>query len=161
MTPDEAALASQALRAAAGCVRRLVRSQRALAPHFPLSPATIGALSPDVEDDLDAFLKRYEQLVSIIQDELFTAVSTLGGEEIRGLSRREVTELMDRLGALPSAERFRVIVAIRNRIAHVYPDDPGRQTQNLNEAHAAVPDLLAAYDRGRDYLERRLTRPAD
>ena len=157
MSTDEAALASQALRAAAGYARRLVRSQRALAPQFPLSPATIGALSPEVEDDLDAFLKRYEQLVSVIQDELFKAVAILGGEEIRGLARREVTELMDRLGALPSAERFRVIVAIRNRIAHVYPDDPGRQTQNLNDAYAAIPDLLAAYDRVRGYLERRLT----
>jgi uncharacterized protein YutE (UPF0331/DUF86 family) len=157
VTTDEAALAHQALRAAAGCVRRLVRSQRTLAAQFPLSPATIGVLSPDVEDDLDAFLKRYEQLVSIVQDELFKAVAILGGEEVRGLARREVTELMDRLGALPSAERFRVIVAIRNRIAHVYPDDPGRQTQNLNEAYAAIPDLLVAYDRVRGYLERRLT----
>jgi hypothetical protein len=154
-------MAGQALRAAAGCARRLVRSQRALAARFPLSSATIGALAPEVEDDLDAFLKRYEQLVSVIQDELFKAVAILGGEEIRGLARREVTELMDRLGALPSAERFRVIVAIRNRIAHVYPDDPGRQTENLNEAYAAIPDLLAAHDRVRGYLERRLTRPAD
>ena len=154
-------MASQSLRAAEGCARRLVRSQRALAPRFPLSPPAIGALPPEVEDDLDAFLKRYEQLVSVIQDELFKAVAILGGEEIRGLARREVTELMDRLGALPSAERFRVIVAIRNRIAHVYPDDPGRQTQNLNDAYAAIPDLLAAYERVRGYLERRLARPVD
>ena len=161
MIPDEAALASQALRAAAGCARRLVRSRRTLAPRFPLSPAAIDALPPDVEDDLDAFLKRYEQLVTTIQDDLFKAVAILGGEEIRGMARREVFELMDRLGALPSAERFRAIVAIRNRIAHIYPDDPDRQTRNLNEAYAAIPDLLAAYDRVRGYLERRLTRSAD
>ena len=52
-------LAGQTLRAAEGCARRLARSQRKLAAHFPLSAATVTALPPDVEDDLDAFLKRY------------------------------------------------------------------------------------------------------
>jgi hypothetical protein len=63
---------------------------------------------------------------------------------------------MARLGALPAADRFRTIVAIRNRIAHVYPDDPDRQARNLNEAYATVPDLLAAGESVRRYLERRL-----
>ena len=156
MNPEEAALARQALRAAAGCVQRLARSQRKLAPQFPLSPATVTVLCPDVEDDLDAFLKRYEQLVNAIQDELFKAVALVGGEDLRGLARREVAELMDRLGALPSAASFRVLVAFRNRIAHIYPDDPERQAGNLNAAYEAVPDLLAAHEDVRRYLEHRL-----
>lgn len=156
VTPDEAAMASRALRAADGCARRLARSRRALAGHFPLSPASVGALTPEIEDALDAFLKRYEQLVTAVQDDLFTAVAILGGEDVRGLARREVFELMDRLGALPSAAQFRLLVAIRNRIAHVYPDDPARQARNLNDAYAAIPDLLAAYESVRRYLESRL-----
>jgi hypothetical protein len=69
-------------------------------------------------------------------------------------------ELMDRLGVVPSAERLRAIVAIRNTIAHVCPDDPDRQAQNLNEVYAAITDLLAAYDQVRGYLERRLSGPS-
>ncbi|MET0852937.1 MAG: hypothetical protein ABW020_17495 [Candidatus Rokuibacteriota bacterium] len=80
------------------------------------------ALPPDVEDGLDAFLKRYEELVNALQDELFKAIAIVGGEDTRGLARREVVELMDRLGAVPSAAGFRLLVAIRNRIAHSYPD---------------------------------------
>jgi len=124
VNPEEAALARQALRSAEGCARRLARSQGKLAAQFPLSPARVTALPPDVEDDLDAFLKRYEQLVNTIQDELFKVVAIVGGEDVRGLARREMAELMDRLGALPSAASFRLLVAIRNRIAHSYPDDP-------------------------------------
>src|SRR5262249_34885513 len=135
VNPDEAALARQALSSAEGCARRLMRSQTNLAGQFPLAPASVTALSPEVEDDLDAFLKRYEQLVNAIQDELFKAVAIVGGEDLRSLSRREVAELMDRLGALPSAEGFRVLVAIRNRIAHSYPFDPERQAANLNAAY--------------------------
>jgi len=156
VSPEEAALARQALRSAEGCARRLARSQGKLAAQFPLSPARVTALPPDVEDDLDAFLKRYEQLVNTIQDELFKVVAIVGGEDVRGLARREVTELMDRLGALPAAASFRLLVAIRNRIAHSYPDDPERQARNLNAAYEAVPDLLAAHEGVRRYLERRL-----
>ena len=130
MSAEEAALARQTLRAAEGCARRLARSQRKLAAAFPLSSATV--------------------------DELFKVVAVIGGEDIRGLARREVAELMDRLGALPSAAAFRVLVAIRNRIAHLYPDDPERQARNLNAAYEAVPDLLAAHEGVRRYLERRL-----
>jgi hypothetical protein len=156
VSPEEAALARQALRSAEGCARRLARSQGKLAAQFPLSPARLTALPPDVEDDLDAFLKRYEQLVNTIQDELFKVVAIVGGEDVRGLARREVAELMDRLGALPSAASFRLLVAIRNRIAHSYPDDPERQAGNLNAAYEAVPDLLAAHEGVRRYLDRRL-----
>ncbi|MCI0548479.1 MAG: hypothetical protein L0027_14485 [Candidatus Rokubacteria bacterium] len=156
MTPEEAALARQALRAAEGCARRLARSRQILAGRFPLSPAGVRTMDPELEDDLDAFLKRYEQLVNALQDELFKAVAIVGEEDIRGLARREVSELMDRLGALPSAARFRTLVAIRNRIAHSYPDEPDRQARNLNEAYAAIPDLLAAHEGVRRYLEDRL-----
>jgi len=66
---------------------------------------------------------------------------------------------MDRLGAAPSAPGFRALVAIRNRIAHLYPDDPDRQAGNLNAAYEAVPDLLATYEGVRRYLEHRLPEP--
>ena len=68
---EEAVLGRQALRAADGSARRLARSQRKLAADFPLSPAAVRALPLEVEDDLDAFLKRDGQLVNAMQDELF------------------------------------------------------------------------------------------
>jgi uncharacterized protein YutE (UPF0331/DUF86 family) len=155
---DETELARQALRGAEGCARRLERSRNALASTFPLAGPAITAMAPETEDDVDAFLKRFEQLVGAIQDDLFKAIAVLGSEDIRALARRDVAELMERLGALPSAAVFRTLVAIRNRLAHNYPDDPDRQARNLNEAFAAVPDLLAAYAAIRQYLQRRLER---
>jgi hypothetical protein len=80
----------------------------------------------------------------------------LGGEDIRSLSRREVAELMERLGALPSAANLRPLVTIRNGLAHLYPDDPERQVRNVSDAYSAVGDLPAAYESARRYIERRL-----
>jgi hypothetical protein len=57
----------------------------------------VTALPPEVEDDLDPFLERYEQLVNAIRDELLKAIAIVGGEDIRSLSRREAAELMERL----------------------------------------------------------------
>jgi uncharacterized protein YutE (UPF0331/DUF86 family) len=156
---DEAALARQALLAAAGCARRLERSRRELAGRFPMSAATITALTPEAEDDLDAFLKRFEQLVTTLQNEIFKAIAALGGEDIRELSRREIAELMERLGAIQSAATFRTLVAVRNRVAHVYPDDPERQARNVNEAYAAIRDAMSAWETSRGYLEKRLPGP--
>jgi hypothetical protein len=113
-------------------------------------------MDAETEDELDAFMKRFEQMVGTIQDELFKAVAVLGGEETRHLARREVTELMERLGVVPSAARFRLLVALRTRIAHVYPDRPERQAENRNEAFAAIEDLLAAGEQASAYLRERL-----
>ena len=156
MSAEEMGLARQVLLVTESCARRLDRSHKKLAQRFPLTPATVTALAPEVEDDIDAFLKRFEQLVNVIQNEVCKAIAVIGGEDIRGLSRREVVELMERLGALPSAGTFRTLVAIRNRIAHVYPEDPERQARNLNEAYAAVADLASAHASASRYLERRL-----
>lgn len=51
---------------------------------------------------------------------------------------------MERLGAIFSARDFRSFVAIRNRLAHLCPDDPARQAANLNAAYQATPALLEA-----------------
>jgi hypothetical protein len=51
---------------------------------------------------------------------------------------------------------LRALVAIRNRITHIYPDDPEGQARNLNEAYGAVADLLSAQAAVHRYLERRL-----
>lgn len=156
MSREEVVFARQALIVASGCARRLERSQKTLASRFPLTASTVTTLPAEAEDHVDAFLKRFEQLVNTLQDEVFKAIAMIGEEDLRTLSRRDVAELMERLGALPSAATFRALTAIRIRIAHVYPDDPERQARNRNEAYGAIADLLAAHVAAKGYLERRL-----
>ena len=68
------------------------------------------------------------------------------------MSRRDVAELTERLGAIPSARQFREFVTVRNRLAHLYPEDPARQAANLNAAHAASPQLLQLTERLSDFV---------
>ena len=104
-------------------------------------------MTPARQDDIDAFLKRFEQLVLTLQDQVFVGLAIREGEDPREMSRRDVVELMERLGAIPSAKQFRDLVAVRNRLAHLYPEDPARQAANLNAAYQAAPLLLQASER--------------
>jgi hypothetical protein len=89
-----------------------------------VNAAAVADPAPEAEDDLDAFLKRFEQLVNALQDEIFKAIAVLGGEDIRGLASREIAA-------------------------------------NLNEAYAAVDDVLSAHEAASRYLEQRLHRLTD
>jgi hypothetical protein len=46
---------------------------------------------------------------------------------------------MQRLGALPSAESFRLLITIRNRIARSYPDDSELQSEVASPRHRSQP----------------------
>jgi hypothetical protein len=142
VSAPEPALLRRGLVATEGCVARLERSLRRLRDLLPIDPARLPALEFRQQDDIDAFLKRFEQLVLTLQDQVFIGLAIREGEDSREMSRRDVTELMERLGAIPSARQFRDFVAVRNRLAHLYPEDPARQAANLNAAYHAAPHLL-------------------
>lgn len=77
-----------------------------------------------------------------LQDQVFVGLAIREGEDARELSRRDMTELMERLGAISSAVDFRAFAIIRKRLAHLYPEDPERQAANLDAACEATPRLL-------------------
>jgi hypothetical protein len=114
MSQPESALLEQALAAMAGCIRRLDRSRVKLKALFPLRPNQLGRLRPAQEEAIDAFLKRFEQLVTTIQDQVFQSVASGEDEDVRAMSRRDLAELMERLGGIPSAADFRTFAVLRN-----------------------------------------------
>ncbi len=144
MSTPEPALLRRGLIAAERCAIRLQRSLDRLHARFPIDAGGLQSLRVREQDDIDAFLKRFEQLVLTLQDQVFVGLAIREGEDPRELSRRDLAELMERLDAIPSADRFRTFVAIRNRLADLYPEEPDRQAANLNAAYEAAPRLLEA-----------------
>lgn len=144
MSAPEPALLRRGLAATERCTARLEGSLRRLRDLLPIDPTRLPALEPRQQDYIDALLKRFEQLVLMRQDQVFVGLAIREGEDARELSRRDMTELMERLGAIPSAVHFRRFAMIRNRLAHLYPKEPERQAANLNAAYEATPRLLDA-----------------
>jgi len=142
VSAPEPALLRRGLAATERCAARLERSLRRPRDLLPIDPARLPALEARQQDDIDAFLKRFEQLVLTLQDQVFVGLAIREGEDTRELSRRDLTELVEYLSAIPSAVDFRAFAIIRNRLAHLYPEEPERQAANLNAAYEATPRLL-------------------
>jgi uncharacterized protein with HEPN domain len=140
VSPPEPILLRRGLVATERCAARLQRSLKRLQAWFPIDGAGLQGLAAERQDDINAFLKRFEQLMLTLQDQVFVGLAIREGEDPRELSRRDLTELMERLRAIP----FRTFAGIRNRLAHLYPEEPDRQAANLNAAYDAAPRLLEA-----------------
>jgi hypothetical protein len=53
---------------------------------------------------------------------------------------------MEKIGAIAAADMAHDAVLVRNRLSHVYPDDPAMQAGQLNRAHAAARTSIAAVE---------------
>ena len=105
------------------------------------------SLSVEEDERVVAFLKRVEQLIVLVQDQLFTGLAVLSDVKAKLESRRDYAELMEKVGAVGSADTWRLANRLRNRLAHVYPVASERQAAILNETFALAPELVRDVDR--------------
>lgn len=131
-----------------------------LADVMPISPAAVEIMDRRVATLTDAFLKRFESLVSQLQDQVWPRAAAFENEDPVPMSRRDVMELMDKFRILDSADAFRDIAKLRNRLSHAYIHDPVRIAKRLNDAWAATPLVLQALETAEAWAARRLSPPA-
>ena len=105
----------------------------------------VNALTDDEIDVIDAYLFRYGSLISNIQDSIFKAIGDLEEEPIAGMSNRDKTNLMERIGALPSAEQFSILAILRNKLMHNYPEEAQKHLQRINFITSESPKLLEIF----------------
>jgi len=72
----------------------------------PLTREKLSALTDSDMEVMDAFIYRYGSLVANIQDAIFKSIAEVEQEPTATMSNRDKTNLMERLGALPSAQVF-------------------------------------------------------
>ena len=132
-----------------------------LAPYLPFDAERVEAVEADNSLLTDAFLKRFEDLVNHLQDQLWRQVAVEQGfRDPSEMSRRDLADLMEKYGLLASSDAFAGVVRTRNRLSHLYPSDPARQATRLNDAHTKSAVLLAAADAAKAWAARRLSPPA-
>lgn len=99
---------------------------------FPTTPDAIANLSADQEESIDALVLRYTQCVSMIQDQIFKGIAFAEQEDLSDKSNRDKTLLMEKLGAIKSADAFGTAATLRNKFAHHYPEEAHRRIERLN-----------------------------
>lgn len=145
--PEIRALFARGMEMARRVSSRLDRSVERLSGVFPLDGARIDALEPADQEAVDAFLKRFEQLVDLIDHRLLRGLALLEGEDVQDQTKRDVTLLMARIGVVDDADAWSMCSTLRNKLAHDYPDAPERRAERLNEAFAHARRLPPLLDR--------------
>lgn len=109
---------------------------------FPLTESRLSTFTDGQEESVDALILRYAQCVTMIQEQLFRGIALLEQENINDKSNRDKTLLMEKLGAIRSADAFGTAAMLRNKFAHNYPEESSARLERLNliveEAHFVI-----------------------
>ena len=128
----EARLLVQSLQACQQRVDKLAYSIDKNVKHFPVNVEAVAHWTEEQEESVDAFILRYSQCVTMIQEQLFKGIAYLEQEDISDKSNRDKTLLMEKLGAIRSAEEFGTAALLRNKFAHHYPEVTQARIDRLN-----------------------------
>jgi hypothetical protein len=128
----ESLLLLQSLQSCKQRIDKLKYSLNKNAASFPVSAEALANWDEPREESIDAFILRYSQCVTMIQEQLFKGIAYLEQEDISDKSNRDKTLLMEKLGAIRSAAEFGTAAMLRNKFAHHYPEVSQARMERLN-----------------------------
>jgi len=99
---------------------------------FPMTRKNIENLTDDQEESIDALILRYSQCVTMIQDQIFRGIAYVEQEDISDKSNRDKSLLMEKLGAIKSADDFGSAAVLHNKFSHHYPEEADLRIERLN-----------------------------
>jgi len=142
----------------AACEQRIQKLNYSIGksqPLFPLTKERIGRITDEQEETIDALILRYSQCVSMIQDQLFCGIAYLEQEDLSDKSNRDKALLMEKLGAIKSAEEFGTAAILRNKFTHHYPEEIMARVERLNLVLKEAEFVVESFRDIRDYLARK------
>ena len=120
-----------------------------------LSVERVAAPTPTDADLFDLLLYRYMRMQDALGGRLLPTLLEAGGELPVESAYIDKLNQLERLGIVGSTARWMELRALRNRMAHDYPDSAVR-LGILREALASVAELLAANGAARRYASEKL-----
>lgn len=136
-------------------VEKLSYSLNKNRPSFPMSRQSAENLSDVQEESIDALILRYSQCVSMIQDHVFRGIAYVEQEDLSDKSGRDKALLMERLGAIRSADEFGTAALLRNKFSHHYPEEIDVRIERLNLIIEEAEFVIATWRDIIHYLQRK------
>lgn len=122
---------------------------------FPLEMDTVKKLTEEQEESIDAMILRYAQSVSMIQDQIFRGIAYAEQEDLSDKSNRDKVLLMEKLGAIRSADEFGTAATLRNKFSHHYPEDAEQRIDKLNLVVQEADFVMETFREISAFLERK------
>jgi hypothetical protein len=142
----------------AACAQRIAKLAYSLNKNLALFPLTVESakyLTDEQEESIDALILRYSQSVAMMQDHLFRGIAYVEQEDVSDKSNRDKTLLMEKLGAIRSADEFGTAAILRNKFSHHYPEEAGVRIERLNLVIQEAEFVLDAFQNIAGFLKRR------
>ena len=124
----------------------LIFSMEKMAYLFPLSLDRLVDIASEQKESIDAYIFRYTQCVSMMQDHIFKGIAIAEQEDLSDKSNRDKSLLMEKLGAIESADSFGSATVLRNKFAHVYPEESNEQLEKLNLLPVKAEFIVDAFN---------------
>lgn len=137
------------------CCQRVEKLKYSLSKNqtlFPLTLETLQLIVDDQEESIDALILRYSQCVTMIQEQIFKGIAYLEHEDISDKSNRDKALLMEKLGAIRSAEEFGTAAILRNKFAHHYPEVTKARIDRLNLLPIEAVQVIETFSEIEKYM---------
>jgi len=123
---------------------------------FPLSAESFKGLSDDQVAVLDQFIYRFTKLQDAVGARLFPALAVLviGDDEPRPFL--DTLNRLEKAGALESLETWQTLRALRNSLAHEYPESVDQCSDTLNILFTDWKQLRSIFFTARQYFSERI-----
>ena len=138
--------------------RRLAYALGQLAGKLPVTAEHWADMDDETVADVDQLLFRYNKLQDAMGQRLFPAILMLGGDWSEDQTFLDKLDLLEKLGAISSAEQWNELRAIRNKLTREYPDAPELNAANLNRVVDSIEALRATLDQAADFARRLVER---
>mgnify|MGYP005855829697 FL=1 len=125
---------------------------------FPLTAENWKNIDDETIADIDQLLFRYNKLQDAMGQRLFPAILMAAGEFQDDQSFIDKLDRLEKIRAIPSAERWHEIRRIRNQMTHEYPDSPEQNAKNLNRVVHSIAELKKTLAQAASYGESLASR---
>ena len=138
--------------------RRIDYALSQLEGKLPLTAAHWSNLDDETVADIDQLLFRYNKLQDAMGQRLFPGILRAAAEWQDDEAFIDKLNRLEKLKAIPSAEQWMELRAIRNRMTHEYPNAPKRNAENLGKLIDSISLLKDALSQAEAYAQSLATR---
>lgn len=134
----------------------ILQAARAGISDMPFTPASAEAVPSETLMLLDQAAYRFGKLQDTLGLRLLPGILDLAEEPLpEDTPFGQKLQRLERLGAIPSVNEWRILRELRNQLAHEYVDAPALKAAALNRFIEGIDSLLATWQRVSDFAKRQ------
>lgn len=136
---------------------RLEKAMLHIKPILPLTVQVMDNLNDANLGFLELLTSRFAKLQDLIGTKIFPQILLLLQEDTGVQTNLDKLHKLEKLGILPSFSAWAEMRAIRNSLAHDYPNNSELMCKNLERVIIAADDLLKYWQFLRNIILKRIT----